>query len=466
MKRYLSLDLLRGLSIFGMVFSAIIPYGVLPAWMYHIQNPPPDHFFDGSVSGIGWVDLVFPIFIFCMGVAIPLAGRKKISVAGSNSITGQYVRETFERFGMLWLFSYLYVFLNFSTEQGWWPQFFTLVGFLLLFLFYYSYGKRFSARKVLVYRGLGMAAIIALITVGHFAFGEVISIYRSGIIIFLLAFLYLLGALLWYFTRDNLGVRFLFFVGLVLFSAIAMDLDLQPKLYAVKEIRWFFNMEYLYFLMILLPATYIGDVVYNRISVNGEEEFLKQPGKASWHYYIVLALMLLYIIWLMVALYKGMFVENLVVSVLIPVIVYFLSSRSVPWYNNQLKLATLLSVSGALAVLLEGSVSKSPCTIGYCLTTAAISVYFLMLLDFIVLKSKGSFFVRIFSGAGANPLMSYVTFGSFLMPLFKITGLVYIYNAAYPAGYPWIGVIRAALVVLLTMAIVARASENKIFWRA
>jgi hypothetical protein len=52
------------------------------------------------------------------------------------------------------------------------------------------------------------------------------------------------------------------------------------------------------------------------------------------------------------------------------------------------------------------------------------------------------------------------------MPLFKITGLVYIYNAAYPAGYPWTGVIRAALVVLLTMAIVARASENKIFWRA
>ncbi|MBP9583943.1 MAG: DUF5009 domain-containing protein, partial [Bacteroidales bacterium] len=38
MKRYLSLDLLRGLTIFGMVFSAIIPYGVLPDWMYHIQK--------------------------------------------------------------------------------------------------------------------------------------------------------------------------------------------------------------------------------------------------------------------------------------------------------------------------------------------------------------------------------------------------------------------------------------------
>ncbi|MDD4654420.1 MAG: DUF5009 domain-containing protein, partial [Bacteroidales bacterium] len=41
MKRFESLDILRGMSIFGMVFSAIIPYGVLPGWMYHIQNPPP-----------------------------------------------------------------------------------------------------------------------------------------------------------------------------------------------------------------------------------------------------------------------------------------------------------------------------------------------------------------------------------------------------------------------------------------
>ena len=71
--RYQSLDFLRGVSIFGMIFSAIIPYGVLPAWMYHIQNPPPTHALDMNLPGIGWVDLVFPIFIFCMGVAIPLS---------------------------------------------------------------------------------------------------------------------------------------------------------------------------------------------------------------------------------------------------------------------------------------------------------------------------------------------------------------------------------------------------------
>jgi hypothetical protein len=62
--------------------------------------------------------------------------------------------------------------------------------------------------------------------------------------------------------------------------------------------------------------------------------------------------------------------------------------------------------------------------------------------------------------------MSYIAFGSFVMPLFRITGLVLIYQAAYPAGYPWIGALRSAALVLLTMAAVAAMSEKKIFWRA
>ena len=81
-ERYLSLDFLRGLTIFGMVLSAIQPHGVMPGWMYHVQNPPPAHDLDMTVPGIGWVDLVFPIFIFCMGAAIPFAKPSKGYSAG------------------------------------------------------------------------------------------------------------------------------------------------------------------------------------------------------------------------------------------------------------------------------------------------------------------------------------------------------------------------------------------------
>jgi predicted acyltransferase len=43
--------------------------------------PPPDHKFNPAIPGITWVDLVFPFFLFSMGVAIPLAlrnGKEKL----------------------------------------------------------------------------------------------------------------------------------------------------------------------------------------------------------------------------------------------------------------------------------------------------------------------------------------------------------------------------------------------------
>ncbi len=32
--------------------------------------------FDPSISGITWVDVVFPVFLFCMGASIPLSVSK------------------------------------------------------------------------------------------------------------------------------------------------------------------------------------------------------------------------------------------------------------------------------------------------------------------------------------------------------------------------------------------------------
>ena len=269
-RRFLSLDFLRGISIFGMIFSAIIPYGVLPAWMYHIQNPPPTHSLDVSVLGIGWVDLVFPGFIFCMAVAIPLSGKRKIE-KGIGAL--EYVKGCYERYFMLWLFSYLYVLLNFTTAEGIVPQFFTILGFLALFPLYMVIKKedgvcRFCGirfKSVLTIRLIGLFSVLSIIAIGHFWFGEVVGVHRRGIIIFLLAFLYLFGSLIWYFTRDSLGKRAVLFAVLFMFTHITRVLDWPAITYANPSVRWWFNMEYFYFLLVLIPATVVGDVLYRML---------------------------------------------------------------------------------------------------------------------------------------------------------------------------------------------------------
>jgi len=76
--RAYALDALRGFAILTMVLSGVIPYGVLPAWMYHAQVPPPDHSFNPGLPGFTWVDLVFPLFLFALGAAIPLALSRRL----------------------------------------------------------------------------------------------------------------------------------------------------------------------------------------------------------------------------------------------------------------------------------------------------------------------------------------------------------------------------------------------------
>ena len=78
--RALALDALRGLAILAMLLSGQLPFNqnALPSWMYHAQEPPPTFESIGTLPGISWVDLVFPLFLFAMGAAFPLALSRRM----------------------------------------------------------------------------------------------------------------------------------------------------------------------------------------------------------------------------------------------------------------------------------------------------------------------------------------------------------------------------------------------------
>ena len=466
--RCLSLDFLRGVSIFGMIFSAIVPSGVLPAWMYHIQNPPPSHALDISVSGIGWVDLVFPLFIFCMGVAIPLSGRNKI---GHGCTAGEYIKGVFARFFMLWLFSYLYVLLNFSTADGFWPQLFTLFGFFALFPLYRVYrkeGKGYSfcgmnISRTFVKRGLGVLLVFYLIVIGHFEFGEVISVHRRGIIIFLLAFLYLFGSLIWYFTRNSINNRVVLFVLLLLFVHVTRILDWPAITYANPNVRWWFNMEYFYFLLVLIPATIVGDMLCGtELKRAWSREYFNRKNIS----HLLFPSLLLFVIWQCIALYMNMAYWNIALSILFCISGFFIVRKYFRECGILFMMASVLLLYGLFFIQIEGGISKVPCTVGYCLVTCGISMILLLFSFYLCAFCDNSFLVGIFSGAGKNPLMSYIAFGNFVMPLLHVTGAITLYNALYLSGSPLSGTIRAAVMVIFTMWIVSWAGKKNIYWKA
>src|SRR5271157_6024171 len=62
--RVISVDTLRGLTILLMVFVNDLGHRA-PSWMRHIQPPRAD--------GMTLADIVFPFFLFIVGISIPLA---------------------------------------------------------------------------------------------------------------------------------------------------------------------------------------------------------------------------------------------------------------------------------------------------------------------------------------------------------------------------------------------------------
>ncbi len=76
--RVASIDIFRGLTILVMIFvNDLAGVKDLPWWTYHLP---------GNVNGMTYVDMVFPFFLFIVGISFPLAVRhrlsKKPSVAG------------------------------------------------------------------------------------------------------------------------------------------------------------------------------------------------------------------------------------------------------------------------------------------------------------------------------------------------------------------------------------------------
>ena len=182
-----SLDALRGFAILTMVLSGVIPYGVLPAWMYHAQLPPPEHTFNPNLPGLTWVDLVFPLFLFALGAAIPLALSRRLE---KGTPWYKIVITIFERGALLAVFAILlrhvrpHVLAPQPETQHW---LIALLGFGLMMLIFTRLPAEWSLKARLAIRFCGWVGAIILLAVLRYPDGSGFSPGRSDIIILVLA---------------------------------------------------------------------------------------------------------------------------------------------------------------------------------------------------------------------------------------------------------------------------------------
>ncbi|MFV0506852.1 MAG: DUF5009 domain-containing protein [Bacteroidales bacterium] len=471
MNRAVSLDLLRGLSIFGMLFSATIPFGdVLPSWMYHAQCPPPTHAFNPNIPGITWVDLVLPVFIFCMGAAIPLALVRKLEKGQSYGAISQQIIVRF--FVLVFFAIYIAHIVPQAIGAGklelsllgveikdYDVQLLTLVGFMLMFP---MFAVVRDAKKRLIYRVVGWGGSLLLLMVLHFAYGQQFSVWRSNVIILLLADVYLLGAFGWLLTRSSMTARLMLFI---LFAALQLVCKYTGFAHIADSypcISWFFKLSMSYYLLLLIPATIAGDLIAKRLK---DPVSFQQQIRDSRCKHIFFWGLLILSAWIVVALFSRWLMLNAMVCSAVLGGLCVIVRKHLPTYSKMLTLSICLLAIGFLIEPVEGGIKKDPVTASYLLITAGISLNLLMFLDYVVACFASNKLLKIMEGAGANPLMAYVMTSWFAFPLLKLTFLIEIYAQLYPEGYPWLGVLRSVALVVSLMSLVRFMMKRKIIWR-
>ena len=472
MKRAYALDALRGLAIILMVLSSMEVFGILPAWMYHAQVPPPDHVFNPNLPGITWVDLVFPFFLFAMGAAFPFSVGRRLEKGESR---GRVAWDIILRALRLVVFAifvqhfYPYMLRSPQDPQAWGLA---LAAWAVLFLMFLRLPSSLPEWVERVMHGLGYAVALAMSCLVTFAStpnlvqAPMTFLATSNIILLVLANLSFFGGLTYLFTMDRMPVRLLVLVVLALLavSGLIFDESWLRKALDWSPAPWLTRFDFLKYMFIVIPGSIAGDCLKAWM-----QDRVNLIPTRPWRAWVMLFLPWVILVVNLVCLFGRYLVVNAVATVLLCGVGIWVTSQSesnneVLW-RRMFLLGSVLLLLGLCVEPLQGGIKKDHATFSYLFVMSGLASMILTSLHvlcdhFGCLKSTA--FLRL---TGQNPMIAYVSGQLFVLPLLQLAGLAAPLFALC-GGSPWLGfflqgVGLKALTVLVTMFF----SHFKLYWR-
>ena len=454
-RRIITIDILRGITIFAMILCANIGYfSDLPAWMFHAQTPPPTYAFNPDVPGITWVDLVFPFFLFTMGAAFPLAMRKRLENGASRwSVTGSLFRRwlTLTIFAIVLGNAYM---IGASTRPNIVKGIFNVVLWGVMFM---SLVRLKDEKKCRLVNNVGIFLLIVMAVLGVDYMGLKLSRWSSDIIIMILANVAFFGGLLWMFTKDSIRLRWLVLLFIIAIKALSsytpQVLDWIPSM---GSIGWFFSWGYLQYLIIALAGSIVGDKLLEH-SRSGETVSIDK-------YHIVAGAVAL--VAMLVQLW-GLFTRHILADFIISAVLGLVfvaltfKRRNIVSWLGYFGFAFMLV--GIIFDPIDGGITKDYCNLSYMITTTgmtALTGAFVLALE-LKWQIKG----RGLSGCGQNPMLAYGVTTFVTGPILAMIGIGP-WLDAISAGSPFWGVIRGLVYTLLMVAITCFFTKKKLFWRS
>lgn len=467
MKRVAAIDLLRALAIIGMVASGQMFWNTeLPAFMFHAQVPPPTFVFNPDVAGITWVDLVFPFFLFSMGASMPLALRRREQ-------KGEGVREVavsaMHRF--VWLASFAIVLGNtrmgvLSATKPWVASLVTL-GVWALFFAMFVRVPNLDRRKNAILNWCGFALLVGVTMLYKPLFGVEVSLYRSDVIILILASMALFGTLLWWATRNSTLVRVAIIGGVALLKmASSVDGSWCQWLWQQTPAVWLFRFEFLKYLCLVLSGTMAGDVIYRALKtgVTSERASDRRSGWLTATLVVLLVAIIVVTMW-------GLFVREVATTVavtlalcaVVGVVLANLRTTEQPLLKALFALGVVLFIIGLVAEPMEGGIKKDHATVSYFFVTGGLASF--VLTAALALEIRFGVRLRALEACGANPMFAYTASGYLLTPILTLTSLSVVIDRVANMG-PWWAFGRGVLFALLVIAVTYPFTRKNYFWKS
>lgn len=468
--RALALDALRGLAILAMLLSGQLPFGehALPAWMYHAQEPPPSHVWNGDLPGLTWVDLVFPTFLFSMGAAFPLALSRRLDRPNGRWAVAKFV---LERGGLLAFFS-LFVALirpyNLSphpTVGTWWLA---LLGFFIFFPVLTRLPSTWSAPVRWSVRGGGWLAALLYASLLRYPDGSGFRWDRSGIIIVVLTNMAVFGSLVWVLTRRQLLPR-LGVMGLLLafrLSNLPNPVEGWPHAvwtWSPPFLSWLYQFYYLQYLAVVIPGTIAGDLLLEW-STRPDNESAAQPRSRLSLVAVLLFTLVVLVLTGLEARWLGP--TTLAAFGLVACTGWLLgrpSDATGRLYQRLFSWAGYWLVLGLCFEPFEGGIKKDHPTLSYYFVTCGLAICLLLVLSILIDVFRRERWLRLLIENGQNPMIPYAGINNFITPVLALTGVAGGLN--HFASTPWRGFGKGLFVTLLMAWVTGWLTRRRVFWR-
>ena len=207
-----AIDMLRGLAMFLMVF-------VNDLWT--VEGVP--HFLEHAGThedAMGLADVVFPLFLFAVGLSIPYALERRFErLIPAEKTLGHILSRTFA----LLVMGVFLVNANgrMAPLLGCGDWLFTLLAIVGFFLTWNAYPENFKARKW--FRGAGIVLLLALAITYRTTDGGLMKARWWGIL-GMIGWAYLFSAVAWLLCRKRTGILSILWIGFAAVNLLTTEM--------------------------------------------------------------------------------------------------------------------------------------------------------------------------------------------------------------------------------------------------